>query len=92
MFPPEDHEINFIEMIIGKYIHKNTKSILDHLNPNIIHDFNLIYEHLLLYFLSINKDSAIREMDRLKYLWSMAIKDDNYSWIDKKTQFKLTGS
>ncbi len=38
-------------MIIGKYIHKNTKSILDHLNPNIIHDFNLIYEHLLLYFL-----------------------------------------
>ncbi|STY55012.1 MULTISPECIES: hypothetical protein [Vibrio] len=89
MFPPEDHEINFIEMIIEKYIHKNTKSILDHFNPNIIHDFNLIYEHLLLYFLSINKDSAIREMDRLKYLWSMAIKDDNYSWIDKKNTVQI---
>ncbi|MGT2592805.1 CopG family transcriptional regulator [Vibrio cholerae] len=85
----ESHKTNFIEMIIEKKIHINTKSILDHFNPLIIHDFNLIYEHLLLYFLSIKKYSAIEKMDRLKYLWSMAIKDENYSWIDKKNTTQI---
>ncbi|ORP17744.1 CopG family transcriptional regulator [Vibrio cholerae] len=85
----ERHKTKFIELIIEKKINEKDHSILKHFNPNIIHDFSLIYEHLLLYFLSINKDSAIRKMDRLKYLWSMAIKDKNYSWIDKKNTTQI---
>ncbi|EMI4326494.1 CopG family transcriptional regulator [Vibrio cholerae] len=85
----ESHKTNFIELIIEKKINEKDHPILKHFKPDIIHNFSLIYEHLLLYFLSINKYSAIRKMDRLKYLWSMAIKDENYSWIDKKNTTQI---
>ncbi|WP_114752814.1 CopG family transcriptional regulator [Vibrio cholerae] len=85
----ESHKTNFIELIIEKKINEKDHPILKHFRPDIIHNFSLIYEHLLLYFLSINKYSAIRKMDRLKYLWSMAIKDENYSWIDKKNTTQI---
>ncbi|ELA4924491.1 CopG family transcriptional regulator [Vibrio cholerae] len=64
-------------------------SILNHFDPNIKHSFDLMHEHLLLFFMSINKKEAIVMMDELKKKWSSALKNNNHDWIDKKNTVQI---
>ncbi|MGT3801486.1 CopG family transcriptional regulator [Vibrio cholerae] len=65
------------------------KSILKHFNPEIEHNFDLMHEHLLLFFISINKNIAIALMDTLKAEWSKALKNNNHDWIDKENAYQI---
>ncbi|WP_233347116.1 CopG family transcriptional regulator [Vibrio cholerae] len=64
-------------------------SILSHFDPKITHSFDLMHEHLLLFFMSINKKEAIVKMDELKKIWSAALKNNNHAWIDKKNTAQI---
>ncbi len=68
---------------------QDKKSILTHFDPNITHDFDLMHEHLLLFFMSINKKEAILKMDELKEKWSSALKNNNHDWINKKNTVQI---
>ncbi|ASG03031.1 CopG family transcriptional regulator [Vibrio anguillarum] len=64
-------------------------SILNNFDPNITHSFDLMHEHLFLFFMSINKKEAIVKMDELKEKWSSALKNNNHDWIDKKNTVQI---
>ncbi|EGR4170285.1 hypothetical protein DDN62_18230, partial [Vibrio cholerae] len=48
-----------------------------------------MHEHLLLFFISINKNIAIALMDTLKAEWSKALKNNNHDWIDKENTYQI---
>ncbi len=48
-----------------------------------------MHKHLLLFFISINKNIAIALMDTLKAEWSKALKNNNHDWIDKENTYQI---
>lgn len=95
-----EQETSILARIITPEIYNNKKSltnistilnrsILEHFNPEIEHNFDLMHEHLLLFFISINKNIAIALMDTLKAEWSKALKNNNHDWIDKENTYQI---
>ncbi len=95
-----EQETSILARIITPEIYNNKKSltnistilnrsILEHFNPEIEHNFDLMHEHLLLFFISINKNIAIALMDTLKAEWSRALKNNNHDWIDKENTYQI---
>ncbi|EGR2448911.1 TPA: CopG family transcriptional regulator [Vibrio cholerae] len=95
-----EQETSILARIITPEIYNNKKSltnistilnrsILEHFNPEIEHNFDLMHEHLLLFFISINKNIAIALMDTFKAEWSKALKNNNHDWIDKENTYQI---
>ncbi|WP_069212532.1 CopG family transcriptional regulator [Vibrio cholerae] len=95
-----EQETSILARIITPEIYNNKKSltnistilnrsILEHFNPEIENNFDLMHEHLLLFFISINKNIAIALMDTLKAEWSKALKNNNHDWIDKENTYQI---
>ncbi|HFG1693879.1 TPA: CopG family transcriptional regulator, partial [Vibrio cholerae] len=77
------HEYLIEGKIINKKCSEQYKLMFGHFKPTVIHNLETIYEHIILYFISLDKNKAITQLDFLKSAWSNALKNNNHNWIDK---------
>ncbi|EPO2956145.1 CopG family transcriptional regulator, partial [Vibrio cholerae] len=80
------HEYIIEGKIINKKCSKECALMFYHFKPTIIHNLETLYDHIILYFISLDRNKAITQLDFLKSAWSNALKNNNHNWIDKSNQ------
>lgn len=83
------HEYVIEGKIINKKCSEQYKLMFCHFKPTVIHNLETIYEHIILYFISLDKNKAITQLDFLKSAWSNALKNNNHNWIDKSNEDQI---